>query len=183
MSASLPYLVDLADPDPPRFVPVDDPVMGGRSASRFRRTGEGTGIFEGVLSLKNDGGFASVRARIESTDLSAGAGVRLRVRGDGQRYRLLLRNDQKISGLKYVQDFGTRKGKWEEIYLAFRDFRPSLRGWEPPDARSLDTTRIRQVGLMIAEEQEGPFRLELAWIRGWDGREGGFTSGQDLPSR
>jgi monofunctional biosynthetic peptidoglycan transglycosylase len=140
--------------------------MGGRSASRFRATRDGTGIFEGVVSLENNGGFASVRAGIESADLSGLTGVRLRVRGDGHRYRLTLRNDRKLSGLNYMHDFPTTAGEWTEVILPFAGFQASIRGYRPPDAPPLDPSRIRQVGLMIADKQAGPFRLEVAWIRG-----------------
>jgi NADH dehydrogenase [ubiquinone] 1 alpha subcomplex assembly factor 1 len=150
--------------------PVDDRVMGGRSASRFRATGEGTGVFEGIVSRENGGGFASVRCGIPNTDLGMAPGVLLRVRGDGHRYRLSLRNDRRLSGVNYLQGFHPPKDEWAEIHLPFAGFRASLRGRTPPDAPPLNPRRIRQVGLMIADGQEGPFQLELAWIRAWDGR-------------
>lgn len=40
---------------------VDDGVMGGRSSSSLRSGESGIAVFEGVLSLENNGGFASVR--------------------------------------------------------------------------------------------------------------------------
>ena len=166
MPANTPYLLNLANADAPRFAPVDDRVMGGRSASRFRLTPERTGIFEGVVSLENNGGFASVRASLENRDMSSVDGLLLRARGDGQRYRLTLRNDRKLSGLNYQHSFDTEGGRWEDIPLLFRDFVPSIRGYRPMDAPPLDPRRIRQVGLMISDGHQGPFRLELAWIRG-----------------
>lgn len=165
-----PYLADWTVPEAPQLQPVDDRVMGGRSVSRFRSTREGFGVFEGVVSLENNGGFASVRAGIDSVDLGAAAGVLLRARGDGSRYRLSLRNDRRLSGINYLHDFQPPEDAWEEIGLLFADFRPSVRGRTPPNAPPLDRTRIRQVGLMIADRQAGPFRLEVAWIRGWSGR-------------
>lgn len=168
--AHLPYIADWRRPDAPRLESVDDRVMGGRSASRFRATREGFGVFEGVVSLENNGGFASVRAGIDNVDLSSAAGVLIRARGDGSRYRLSLRNDRRLSGINYLHDFQPPKGAWKEISLPFADFRPSVRGRTPPNAPPLDRTRIRQVGLMIADRQAGPFRLEVAWVRGWSGR-------------
>ena len=40
---------------------VNDGVMGGRSAGRFKITGDKKMEFSGTLSLENNGGFASVR--------------------------------------------------------------------------------------------------------------------------
>lgn len=166
----LPELADWSRPEAPRLQPVDDRVMGGRSASRFRVTDQGSGIFEGVVSLENNGGFASVRAGIENVDLGGAAGVRIRARGDGSRYRLSLRNDRRLSGINYFHDFQPPTDEWGEITLAFEGFRPSFRGRTPPNAPPLDPRRIRQIGFMIADRQEGPFRLEIAWVRGWSGR-------------
>jgi len=169
MGALLPLLVDLSAADAPRFQAIDDRVMGGRSRSRLRRTDDGTGIFEGLVSMESGGGFASVRGLVPETDLSAAKGVSLRVRGDGRRYRLVLRSDRGFSGVNYLQAFQPSAGEWEEVRLPFEGFEASLRGQRPSSPRPLDTRRIRQVGLMIADRQAGPFRLEVAWIRGWDG--------------
>lgn len=169
MPPVLPFLLDFSAPQAPRFQAIDDRVMGGRSGSRMRRTPEGTGIFEGLVSLENRGGFASVRGSIPETDLSVSDGVRIRVRGDGRRYRLVLRNDGRFSGVNHMQDFQPPAGRWWEVGLPFRGFEPSVQGSRPRHARPLDPSRIKQVGFMIADGEEGPFRLEVAWIRGWDG--------------
>ncbi len=165
----LPYVADWSRPDAPRLEPVDDRVMGGRSVSRFRVTQEGIGVFEGVVSLENNGGFASVRSGIDNVNLRAAAGIVIRARGDGSRYRLSLRNDRRLSGINYFHEFEPPEGAWGEIGLPFEGFWPSIRGRTPPDAPPLDRTRIRQVGLMIADRQAGPFHLEVAWVRGWSG--------------
>lgn len=160
-----PFLVDFSEPGAPDPSPVNDQVMGGRSVSRWRRDAGGYGVFEGLVSLADGGGFASVRAALENTDLSGHAGVVVRVRGDGKRYRLILRNDRGLSGINHMHDFVAPDGEWREVVLPFAGFRPSRRGRTPPDAPPLDPARIRQLGLMIADRQAGPFHLEVAWIR------------------
>lgn len=42
--------------------PINDGVMGGISSSQIRFDLAGHAVFEGVVSLENNGGFASVRA-------------------------------------------------------------------------------------------------------------------------
>jgi hypothetical protein len=42
------------------FSPIDDRVMGGRSASRLRHDPAGNAVFEGEVSLADGGGFASL---------------------------------------------------------------------------------------------------------------------------
>ena len=46
-----------------RWYSVSDTVMGGVSHGRLRGTESGTALFEGHLSLENNGGFAMVRTR------------------------------------------------------------------------------------------------------------------------
>lgn len=144
---------------------VDDVVMGGVSGSRFRFTEAGTGVFEGEVSLANNGGFASVRRPVGPLDLRAQARIALRVRGDGQRYRLRLRTDDRYDGIAWQAAFPTTAGEWRVVVLPFADFEPSFRGRRPPGAGPLDRSGISQLGLMIADRQAGPFRLEVDWVR------------------
>jgi NADH dehydrogenase [ubiquinone] 1 alpha subcomplex assembly factor 1 len=144
---------------------VDDVVMGGVSASRIRLTEAGIGVFEGEVSLANNGGFASVRRPVGPLDLSGHRGIALRVRGDGQRYRLRLRTDDRYDGIAWQAGFVAAAGTWRVVHLAFDEFEPTFRGRRPSGAGPLDVAGIRQLGLMIAERQAGPFRLEIDWIR------------------
>ena len=144
---------------------VDDVVMGGVSRSRIHRTEDGTAVFEGTLSLENNGGFASVRTLTEPPDLSGCKDVVVRVRGDGRRYRLRLRTDERFDGIAYQATFPTEAGEWTEVAIPFTAFEPSFRGRKPPGAPPLDPARIRQVGFLVADGQEGEFRLEVAWVR------------------
>ena len=47
------------------WITVDDIVMGGLSSSLFRINTAGNGIFEGNISLDNNGGFSSVRYQVK----------------------------------------------------------------------------------------------------------------------
>lgn len=143
---------------------INDGVMGGLSNSQMERTDGGTGVFQGQLSLANNGGFASVRAVLGPTDLSAFRGLRIRFRGDGKRYRLRLHTSDGFDGIAYQASFDSTPDKWQEVSIPFSEFRPTFRGRLLTDVEPLDTGGIRQLGLMIADRQEGPFRLEIDWI-------------------
>ena len=142
---------------------INDEVMGGASTSRLSATLNGTVVFSGTLSLANRGGFASVRSRVGSTDFSAFAGLSLTFCGDGQRYKISLQTDDP-SGVSYQAAFDTSAGHWQSVDLRFCEFQPVFRGRTVTAARSLDTVRIRSVGLLISDGQVGPFRLELSRI-------------------
>ena len=45
------------------WIIVDDVVMGGESLSTFKLNEDGCGIFEGNISIQNNGGFSSLRYR------------------------------------------------------------------------------------------------------------------------
>ena len=77
-----------------RWVRVNDGVMGGLSQSEMRFTIEGTALFEGTLSLENNGGFASVRTIPDDFALGGYTGLAVRVKGDGRRYMLRLHLDR-----------------------------------------------------------------------------------------
>jgi monofunctional biosynthetic peptidoglycan transglycosylase len=159
-------IIDFSDPDPSvRWYVVNDGVMGGRSSSDIALTEEGTGLFSGHVSLENNGGFASIRASFQAMDLSPYPGVLVRVRGDGRRYQLRFRLAEAFDGVAYRAEFETEAGAWKDIRLPFADFKPTFRGRTPPGVAPLDPSRIRQIGFLIADKTEGPFRLEVAWVK------------------
>lgn len=155
-------LADFQDPgEVARWWSIDDTVMGGRSSSAVH-SGDRFGVFAGVLSLQNGGGFASVRRQDQRVDLSGCDLIELVVRGDGRRYKLNLRVERAEDGVVYQADFETQPGAWITAALGLASFVPRWRG--RPAAGALDPTRVTSLGLLISDRQEGPFRLELASI-------------------
>jgi hypothetical protein len=139
-------VLDFHDADPTAWAIVNDGVMGGRSSSQVERTEAGTLRFSGHVSLENSGGFASTRTELGPLDLSGFRGLALRVRGDGRRYQLRLRMDPRDP-------------------IAYKaEFQPTFRGRRPLGAPPLDPGALGQLGFLIADEREGPFRLEVDWI-------------------
>ncbi len=148
-----------------RWEIVNDGVMGGLSQSRMIITPDKTAIFQGDLSLENYGGFASVRTQPGDFNLDGYLGLVLYVRGDGKRYRLRLRTDDRHDGIAYQAIFTTEPEKWIVVRLPLKTFTPIFRGRVVPDAPPLKPESIRRIGFMIADKQEGRFRLEIAWVK------------------
>lgn len=161
-------LVDFSEADRSEWYPINDGVMGGVSRSDIRPTDQGTGVFSGVLSLENNGGFASVRTKLGHRDLSEYAGLEIRVRGDGRTYQLRLRTDDRFDGIAYQVQFETRDGEWITVQIPFDRFRPTFRGRTLTDVEPLDTSSIHQMGFMLADKMPGPFSLEIDFVRAWD---------------
>lgn len=143
---------------------VNDEVMGGVSTSSFRLT-PGMAVFQGEVSLEKNGGFASVRSLPARHDLAGCEAFLIRARGDGRRYKFTVRSDQSFDGTIYQNVFPTKKGEWEEHRLPLKGFVPTFRGRTLPGASSLDPTEVMSVGFLISDKQDGPFRLEIAWIK------------------
>ncbi len=160
-------IVDFDETDQAEWIVVNDGVMGGRSQSTIRQTGENTGRFTGQLSLENNGGFASVRALLKSRDFSSANGLEIRVRGDGREYQLRLRTDEGMDGVAYRAMFNTLDGVWATIQIPFGEFLPTFRGRILSEAESLDTADIAQVGLLLADKQPGDFSLEIDFVRAY----------------
>jgi len=143
---------------------VNDGVMGGLSQSRFE-VDQGVAVFEGQLSLANNGGFASVRRQPQPLDLNDIAGFRLKVRGDGRLYQFRVRTDAGLDGVAYRAEFETQSDQWIWVEIPINQFQPVFRGRIVEGAPALRAEDIQQLGFLIADRREGPFRLQIAAIQ------------------
>lgn len=154
---------------------LDDVVMGGASRSGFEvveGAGEGgggggggrsaaaaaAGVFRGTLTDANNGGFASVRSRNcdPPLDLSRSSCLALRVRGDGRRYKLILRTDPGWDSLTYCASFDTKDSSssssgFETVTIPWSRFKPVFRARSASGAPPLDTSRIVSLQLMLSK--------------------------------
>ena len=144
---------------------INDGVMGGVSSGKMS-AGDGYATFQGTVSFANNGGFSSVRSQAVVHDLSAFAGLVLRVRGDGKRYGFRLKTDASFDGVSYQFQIEPPAGEWTEISAPFTDFIPVCRGRVVGDHPPLDPSRIATFGLMISR-QEGPFRIDIESVKAY----------------
>ncbi|AEP13798.1 CIA30 family protein [Chloracidobacterium thermophilum] len=152
---------DFADPTAATaWYAIGDQVMGGCSSGQLRPTNHGFAVFEGVVSLANHGGFASVRSAPLAQRLPPQAVFVIEVRGDGKTYRFVVRTDANFDGLAYQATFTPAPNTWQTCRFAATDFVPTFRG-RPVPAPPLRTEATTTVGLMIAGKQAGPFALAL----------------------
>jgi NADH dehydrogenase [ubiquinone] 1 alpha subcomplex assembly factor 1 len=158
-------LIDFSRPDEKEnWRIVNDVVMGGISQSEIIMTDDSTAIFQGILSLENNGGFASARTNSSDYKLAGYDGIIVRIKGDGRTYQLRLRTDDRFDGISYRSEFQTTADKWINVKLPFSEFVATFHGQRVPDAPVLDPGRIRQIGFLIADKKAGPLKLEIDWI-------------------
>lgn len=158
-------LFDFTDPNAASaWHAIDDRVMGGISRSTLRHDPAGHAVFEGTDSLERNGGFASVRSSAGERGLTGAESCLIELRGDNKQFKLSLLTDDGFDSLNCQVSFAPKGTDWQTLHLPLADFRASFRGREVPDAPPLDPARIRQVGLMIAARQAGPFALDIRRI-------------------
>lgn len=157
---------------------LDDVVMGGVSESQIR-LGEDQAIFSGNVSTENNGGFASVRSRNFTTplDLSAYKGIVLRIKGDGKRYKFIIRCSGEWDGLAYCYSFDTIYNYIQTIEVPFKELIPTKRAKIVKDAPAFDSSQVYCLQLMLSKFEydgklnprfsPGLFSLEIENIKAY----------------
>ncbi|NJR49444.1 MAG: CIA30 family protein [Leptolyngbyaceae cyanobacterium CSU_1_3] len=143
---------------------LDDGVMGGVSASSLQLV-DGAALFAGNVSTENSGGFASVRTRNfePAIDLSHATGIELRLKGDGNRYKFLIRDDDKWDSIAYSYSFDTANGEWITVQIPFAALLPVFRAKTLTDANPINTKTIRSLQLMLSKfEYDGGLNPKFA---------------------
>jgi len=137
---------------------LDDVVMGGISQSNLNvtldaDTGKKVMLFAGNVSEENNGGFISVRTRNYDPplDLTPYDGIRLRVKGNGMRYKFIVRTEEGWDTVGYCQSFDTVQGEWQDIDLAFKDFFPTFRAKIMSNGGAFNPSRIYSFQLMLSK--------------------------------
>ena len=155
-------LFDFDAPDAPTWTVENDGVMGGHSKGSVEVTG-GTLRFTGTL-VTRDGGFSQTRAS-KAVDLSAYSAVELRVRGGGRTFQVEVHDGARIDGKDVARraEFATTDD-WQTVRVPFSTLEATAHG-EPVDAEPLALDAVESVALYIGDGKDGPFELEVDWIR------------------
>lgn len=139
---------------------VDDGVMGGRSSGDFYINEAGNGVFEGFVSLENNGGFSSVRYR-ETYQIQSQKTIRIYLKGDGSKYQFRVKADS-FDRHSYIAEFKT-SGEWEFIEIELSSMYPAFRG-RKLSIPNFDKSRIEEMAFLIGNKKEQKFHLEIKSI-------------------
>jgi uncharacterized surface protein with fasciclin (FAS1) repeats len=145
---------------------VLDGVMGGLSTGRIAAGEGGTLRFTGELSLENNGGFSQIRTAVPEGTFAGTTGLVLRVKGDGRSYQCDIRSSQlRIMAGGYQSVFQTKADEWIEVSVPFDQCVANSFGQRMRNAPALAAASIESVGITLADKKEGPFAIEIDWIR------------------
>ncbi|HHP7232933.1 MAG TPA: CIA30 family protein [Xenococcaceae cyanobacterium] len=157
---------------------VDDVVMGGVSESQIQLS-ENKAVFFGNVSTNNNGGFASVRTRNFYPVMNLGdyEGIELKVKGDGKRYKFIMRCEGTWDGIGYCYSFDTVKDKEQIIKIKFADLIPVFRAKTVAEADSFNSNQVYSMQLMLSKFEydgqlnpafePGSFKLEVSYIKAY----------------
>ena len=107
---------------------LSDTVMGGVSSGRIvfaREDGQPFARMTGQVSTANRGGFIQMRLDLPDPPPEGSRGVRLRVRGNDQRYFVHLRTNGTLLPWQYYQAGFDITQTWREVRLPWEAFSAS----------------------------------------------------------
>ncbi|MGL6260187.1 CIA30 family protein [Vibrio sp. WXL103] len=156
--------IDLTQPDEYlHWQAVNDNVMGGISVGSLRYQSSES-VFDGELSLANNGGFSSVSRPLSPLPTETDQ-VEVSVIGDGRTYQMRLTTLEGGVVTRYKHEFATIKGQQQVHKLHFDQFQAVFRGRLLPDAPPLKASQLNQVGVLIADKFPGAFKLRIIQIQ------------------
>lgn len=135
---------------------VVDGVMGGLSTGELKLTEEGHALFQGSISLENNGGFSSIRYDMPELKIKDHKFVSIRLKGDGKKYQFRLKNDDQ-NYYSYIAEFITN-GEWQEIEIPLNEMYPSFRG-RKLDQPNFDHDQIDEIAILIGNKKKEDFQL------------------------
>jgi len=144
---------------------VNDGVMGGLSSSKAIVNDDNKIIFSGNVSLENNGGFASLRSAVKDYNFENFSGLEIKIKGDGKRYSISMKETTYFSGYFYTSTFETKKDEWITVKIPFDQLKLYYFGKDAKSNKKLPLNNIKEISLLIGDKQEGGFITEVDYIK------------------
>jgi len=135
---------------------VDDIVMGGKSKGVFKLHPDGYGVFEGDISLENNGGFSSIQYRFDKIKVKPFNKISFRVKGTKNNFQIRVKESVQTE-YSYIAEFST-SGDWEQIEITLNSMYPSYRG-RKLDMPNFAHNQIEEITFLIGNSKTEKFQL------------------------
>lgn len=137
---------------------IDDGVMGGQSQGSFTIDANGNGIFQGTISLKNNGGFSSMRYQFDKIQVTKDNIISIQLKGDGKDYQLRVK-DENNAYFSYITTFKTT-GEWQTVDIKLTNLYPSFRG-KKLNLPNFKSNYFEEIVFLIGNKKNESFKLIL----------------------
>ena len=158
-------LIDFGnDKDGSDWFITNDGVMGGLSQGKASIL-EDKLVFEGTVSLENNGGFTKVDSRLQKMDLSQFSTVKIRAKGTGHvaGFRLDLNQRFYLPNYKFML---RPTDEWEDYEFQLSEVKEYQMGKQTGNRLSKEQlTKIIRLGFIMSNKTDGPFRWEIDYIK------------------
>ncbi len=143
---------------------VNDGVMGGQSSAQAE-LGDSTLTITGEI-VTDGGGFSSARLDLDEP-LGDASELVFRIRTDGRAYELTAADaaagrDRRVAHQGPIPAIGG--SDWEEVSVDLTALDASIFG-RPVVVDPFDPAAAVEIGIILADGQDGPFRFDLDWIQ------------------
>jgi hypothetical protein len=146
------------------WVIINDGVMGGKSESSVSLNPDKI-VFSGVISLENNGGFASLRSPVENHDLSNYSKAKIKFRSYGRTFSLMLESSLIFYEPVFKYDIQSKNEEWAEIEIDLSDFKEyRLSQFTGNNAHPGALEDILRIGIILFDKKDGPFKLEIEYL-------------------
>ncbi len=140
------------------WIIVDDIVMGGQSSGSLKIDANGFGVFQGTISLDNNGGFSSIRHRFQKTAIDEYTEIVIKLKGDGKKYQFRVKSNSE-DYYSYITPFLT-SGEWQEIKIPLKEMYPSFRG-RRLNQSNFSNDYIEEITFLVGNKKNENFKLLL----------------------
>ncbi|WP_394772371.1 CIA30 family protein, partial [Mucilaginibacter sp.] len=130
----------------------------GVSAGKMGIDAAGNGLFEGHVSLDNNGGFTSVRYDAGKIKLQGYSKFLIKLKGDGKAYQFRVKTNSK-DYYAYVYSFETT-GNWQTIEIPFSNMGPSFRG-QLLNMANFFGDYMEEIGILIGNKIAEDFKIAI----------------------
>lgn len=140
---------------------INDGVMGGLSQGEIKLNTNGNGVFNGKVSLENNGGFSLLRHRFKTLNTINYSKIVLRIKGDSKSYQFRIKARQS-DYYSYVTSFNTTTD-WQLVTINLKDMYPAFRG-KKLDISNFNNETIEEFAFLIGNKKEEMFKLLIDFV-------------------
>ena len=137
---------------------VNDSVMGGESAGKMGKDAAGNGLFEGHVSLDNNGGFTSIKYDAGKIEMQGYNKFVIVLKGDGKTYQFRVKTNSN-DYYSYVYSFETNDN-WQTIEIPFSSMAPSFRG-QSLNMANFPGDYLEEIGFLIGNKTAEDFKIAI----------------------